>query len=159
MKNGSKRVVRVVGIGNPMAGDDAIGVMAARRLKTMVAHQAEVLEAPHAGLDLLDFFKDVEMVILIDAVQGARKPGTIHRLDASSQPIGRTCSALSSHGFGVGEALELARVLHLLPPRLVLYGIEIAHVAPGAMIASVVLDAVPELLNRIRREVAGVCHA
>ena len=50
---GAQHPVRIIGVGNLFRGDDAAGVLAARRLKALVGDRAEVIEAELAGLDVL----------------------------------------------------------------------------------------------------------
>jgi len=63
-------------------------------------------------------------VIIIDATMSGEAPGTIHRFDASAQPIPKSSFRCSTHAFGVAEAIDLARALGNIPQRLMVYGIE-----------------------------------
>jgi hydrogenase maturation protease len=49
-------------------------------------------------------------------------------LDSTNHPIG---AAGSTHGLGLGDAVELARTLHRLPATLVVYGIEAGDIGDG----------------------------
>jgi hydrogenase maturation protease len=151
--------VRIIGLGNPMAGDDGVGVLAARHLATVPGLPAEVTEAGLAGLDLLDLMRDHRAVILIDAVRSGRPAGSIHRLDASTAPLASSLLPRSTHAFNAADALELGRALGILPTTVVLYGVEAGPMEAGAGLSPAVAAALPALAEQIRREVTKLGHA
>lgn len=107
---------RVVGVGHPHRGDDVAGLLAARLLRGL-----EVTDAAA----LLDAFEGAEAVVILDAMRSGRPPGTVERFDAVASPLpAASLRPASTHSFGVAEAIELARILGRLPPRLVVIGIE-----------------------------------
>jgi hydrogenase maturation protease len=57
-----------------------------------------------------------------------------------------TCS---THGFGVATAVELARALNRLPPRLVLFGIEGKEFGIGRGLSTEVASVLPAITARI----------
>ncbi len=153
---GNPRVL-IIGVGNAYRSDDAAGLIAARRLREELRDAAEVHEAGGEGTALLELWKEADAVILIDAVQSGTTPGAVHRLEAGRQSIPAACFRPSTHTFGVAEAVELARALRQLPPRLVLYGIEGKTFAAGAGLSPEVDRSVAEVVERVRHEVAGWC--
>jgi len=107
----------VVGIGNAARGDDAAGLIAARRLRGL-EHEGDPVA-------LLDAWQGAEVAVVIDAVRSGAAPGTVHRFDASRTPLPAALrSSTSTHAVGLAEAIELGRALARLPPRLIVYGIE-----------------------------------
>jgi hydrogenase maturation protease len=150
MKRASKTVV--ICVGNPLRGDDGIGRVVARRLGEMKLPDVTVREESGEGAALMDAWQDAEAVVLIDAVQSGARPGTIHRLDARSAPVPSRFFHYSTHSFSVGEAVELARTLKQLPPRVILYGIEGRDFSPGERLSPEVRAAVDELISRVRQD-------
>ena len=117
--------VRVLGIGSP-SGDDEAGWLVVDALQEY-GIDAGKLDRP--GATLVSLLAGVEHVILIDAMQGGGVPGQVRRFEGRDwRGYGQ---GLSSHGFGVLDALSLAEALGCLPERLDLYGIEIAAAHPG----------------------------
>jgi hydrogenase maturation protease len=120
--------VRIIGIGSPVSGD-TLGIEAVQWLCQEAAWRGRdgidwvVLERP--GAALLHYFSGVETLCLIDALDEGDIPGhpaaAVRRIEA--EELLSQAGALSSHDFGVAEALLLAERLALLPPRLILYGI------------------------------------
>jgi hydrogenase maturation protease len=118
--------VIVIGVGNALRHDDAAGLEIARRLRKRARDAGiAVYEQESETLALLEMWQDADAVVLVDAIRGGGSPGTIRRFDATSAPVPvRLHGSSSTHAVGVGEAIELARVLHRLPRRIVLFGVE-----------------------------------
>lgn len=131
----------VIGIGNPDCGDDGIGPLVASRLQA--GHGAHIMARRGEGLDLIEAWGDADPVVLIDAAASAGQPGQIHRYDLHECALSYEPPHASTHGFGLADAIELARALDQLPPRIVLYAVEGARFEPGsAMTAPVRRSAV-----------------
>ena len=142
----------VIGIGNTFRSDDGVGVWVAQRLRRQASRGVSILEATGEGGALLEAWKGAASVFLVDAMRSGAVPGTIHRFDAAVEPIRAKFFRTSSHAFGVGEAIELARALNQLPPHLIVYGIEGANFGPGVEISAVVLHAAAEVCERLLTE-------
>jgi hydrogenase maturation protease len=134
----------VIGVGNAARGDDAAGLIAARRLGGL-EHEGDPVA-------LLDMWRDADVAVVIDAVSLGAEPGTVHRFDATSAPLpARLRGSTSSHALGLAEAIELGRTLGRLPGRLIVYGIEGERFEAGteltpavaAAVEAVALEAVP----------------
>jgi hydrogenase maturation protease len=78
-------------------------------------------------------FDEAELILFVDAVSSSAPPGTLHLVPLPWPDLEpRALGALSTHGWGLTETIELARTLGRQIPRLVLLGVEIAQVAQGA---------------------------
>lgn len=143
--------VRILGIGSP-AGDDQAGWLVVDALLAAGAAGEGVgidkLDRPGAGL--IPLLEGVSWVILVDAMQNGGPPGSIRHFDRDSWP--GYGGGLSSHGFGVLDALALARELGSLPPRLDLYGIEIGSAGPGEAAGTAVQAAARQLARHLAAE-------
>lgn len=148
--------VTVLGLGNEFRGDDGAGRVVARRLREATLPGVAVREESGEGAALMDAWKDADAVILVDAVHSGAAPGTIHRLDASRVPVPSRFFHYSTHAFSVAEAVELARALNQLPPRLIIYGVEGKDFAAGEKLSPEVAAAVDELLGRVRQEIQSI---
>lgn len=122
---------RILGIGSP-AGDDQAGwlvidALLSGRHALSDGIVAEKLDRP--GANLVSFLENADRVVLIDAMQSDGEAGRIRHFDRRGWPA--YARGLSTHGFGVLDALLLAQALDALPPQLDLYGIELASAVPG----------------------------
>jgi hydrogenase maturation protease len=149
--------IRVIGCGNPDAGDDAVGLIAVREARPRLERLpgVDVVETGPA-LDVVRLLEWVDAAVIVDAVWaagGGRAPGEIIRVDVGNDgiPMGAGPASLSSHGFGLAEAVGLAAALGRAP-RIVFLGVVAADVAMGRPLSPAVGVAVHELANRIFAE-------
>ena len=112
--------------------------------------------AEHEGepTALLDVWDGADVLWLVDAVSSGSVPGTVHRLDASTEPLPETLFRASSHLVGLGEAVELARALGRLPQRVVFYGIEGESFEAGDELTPAVAAAVTQVAEALAREIS-----
>ena len=150
--------VLVIGIGNEYRADDAVGILLARRLKSLNLPDVGVIEQAGEGAALIDTWESsgAQLVILIDAVCSGAAPGTIYRLDVNEETIPASFFNYSTHAFSLAEAVELARVLGKLPRHAVIYGIEGSQYAAGAGLSAAVKRAIPKALAKIIWEIEAV---
>ena len=108
-------------IGNELVADDAVGYEIYRRL---AGCKARVNYCSVGGIDLLPLLEKETDMIVVDAVQFGAAPGTIHVLPWEALP--RNSSAISSHGLGLRETIEIGIELYPqeMPQRVTLVGIE-----------------------------------
>jgi hydrogenase maturation protease len=145
-------MILVIGIGNAYRGDDAVGLVVARRLQEQVPAGVIVVEHSGEGASLMDAWRDADRVILIDAVHTGAAPGTLCRLDARAGPLPAHFFHCSTHAFSVAEAVELARALDRLPLRLIVHGIEGARFEAGTGVSPEVERAVEVAVQRVRED-------
>lgn len=149
--------VIVVGLGNRLRGDDAIGLDVAEALEGEPGLSAVALEGEPVGL--IELWRDAEEVILVDAVAGA-DPGRVRHL-AGAEALGpwQSGAPASSHALGLAQVLELAAALGRLPPRLEVWAIEGGSFATGAEPSARVREAgarvADELVARLGGSVAS----
>lgn len=145
--------MRVVGVGNPFRGDDGAGRAVARRLADRHAVGIEVVETEGGVADVLEAFENAQTLVVVDAVVSGSKAGTLHRFDAAAGRLPSETFRGSTHGLGVGEAVEIARALGRLPRSLVVYGIEGEDFTPGARLSHAVEIAVEKAVETILGDV------
>jgi hydrogenase maturation protease len=148
--------ILVIGVGNTYRGDDAVGLIVVERLKDQPAlNHVTLREESGEGAALMEAWRGADAVIVVDAVSSGSVPGTIHRLDVSQRTIPANFFSYSTHAFGLAEAIELARALNELPPRLVVYGIEGSSFAPGIGLSPEVEPAALVVIGQIRQDIEG----
>jgi hydrogenase maturation protease len=147
--------VRVIGTGRLDRGDDAVGRHAARTLRRRLPARIAVVECPGEMYDLIEAWEGAEAVIIIDGVSSGAPPGTLFRLDARRDPLPPD-RATSMHGFGLSAAIELARTLDLLPPLVIVYGVEGDDFGPGHALSTRVHLALDWVTALVASEAAGL---
>jgi hydrogenase maturation protease len=149
----------VIGVGQEQRGDDAVGLLVARRVANAPAARSpalRVVEHGGDGMDLLLAWEGARSVVVVDAVvSGDRPVGGVHRFDAHQEPLPTALFAgHSTHALGVADAIELARAMERLPARLVVYGIESTCFDTGSRPVPGVLAAVESVAERVLEELA-----
>ena len=113
---------KVIGIGSPFGSDQA-GWKAIEYLEQAPhSDDLQLITLDRPGAALVDHFRDTPQVILIDAIKGQAEIGSISEIDLAN--IDSNDLSLSTHGFGVIEAIQLATALDCLPSKLSILGIE-----------------------------------
>ena len=144
----------ILGIGNRYRCDDAAGPLVADRLAAL---GLPAREHSGEGAGLIEAWSGVASragrVVLVDAAQSGAAPGTIRRLDAAAQPLPAAFFRYSTHRFGLAEAVETARALGRLPPRLVVYAVEGGCFDFGETLSPAVAAAVERVVAMVLEEV------
>ncbi len=145
------RPVLIQCVGNPYAGDDGLGAAVAERLRRLsLPAGVEVSEHWGEGAELMQHWPGRRRVILVDAAASGAAPGTLHRIDAVRDTIGKNLCVHSTHRFGVAEAVELARSLEQLPPSVYLIAVEGENFAPGQGLSPAVAAALEQVVESCR---------
>jgi hydrogenase maturation protease len=150
LKSAGRRVV--IGIGNADRGDDAVGPLTARLLRGRLPADVEVLEHDGEVTGLLSELEGAETAYLIDAAVSGAAAGTVRRFDCAASPLPRATLAVSTHGFGPAEAIELGRALGQLPANCVVFAIEAVAVDTGERLTGAVRAAAESVAARITEE-------
>jgi hydrogenase maturation protease len=150
----------ILGMGNPILGDDGVGVRVAERLRGELSADSgvDVSEACVGGLSLMERMVGYEKVILVDALcKEPVNPGAVRKLSLNDLRImGCTQHIVSAHDTNLITALEAGRRMSLpLPKNVVIYAVEAAHVLDfGEELTPEVADAVPRVVRAVLEEVA-----
>ena len=148
------RLTRVIGIGNPLMGDDGIGISVIERLqKESLPASVELVDGGCGGLTLLPLFDGCERLIIIDAADFGAPVGSIRMLD--NRELDQLPTPLphqSSHNFGLVDALRTAEKLGSLPP-LTLFLLQVASCRPQLGLSKPVKKALPGLIKSLRRAI------
>jgi hydrogenase maturation protease len=120
----------LVGLGNPILSDDAVGIVVARHVWEALGNRPYVnfVEAAVGGFELVEMLAGYDKAVIVDAIQTeGRSPGEFSCMDFSAVSVSEIPSM--THQVGLVEGLELARRLKMKVPRNIhLYAIEAADV-------------------------------
>lgn len=146
----------LLGLGNDLLSDDAIGWRVAREVGELLAQpeRVAVVVSAEMGLALLDEITGFDKLVIVDAVEtGQAPPGFVHELegaDLSAVP------AISPHFLGIGEMLALGRKMGLpVPQQVKIFAIEVQDALTVSTQMSPALEAaLPEILQLVKQGVA-----
>ena len=152
------RPIVVLGIGNILLRDDGVGVeSSASSSASSIAGPSScppgtrLLDGGTLGLDLLPVVSEARAIVLVDAVDLGRAPGSVVVVgddtlrQASAGPLG------AGPG-GLGDLLVAARLMGTLPDAMVLVGVQPSEIDTGLGLTDVVRAAVPAAIRTTIRE-------
>jgi len=148
------RRVIVLCVGNPQRGDDAAGRRVAEALGASLG-EVEIIEEEGEATRLLSRLEGADAAYIVDASVSGASAGDIRRFDINAGQLPPAGFAASTHGFGLAEAMELARTLGAMPRRCVVYAIEGGTFDIGAPLSPAVAAAVGIVADRLRAEILG----
>lgn len=155
----SGRQLLVVGVGNALMTDDGIGIAALARLRDEweLDPEIELVDCPWP-LTLLPEVEESSGLLLIDAIDAKREPGTVIELEGDEIPR-YLDTKLSPHQVGVRELLALCSLRGCLPARTAALGIQPAVIELGTELSPVVERSLDALLLRVVGRLAAWGHA
>jgi hydrogenase maturation protease len=140
----------ILGVGNPLMGDDGAGSEAVRRLDELqLPGNVTVMDAGTPGWGLVELIKDWPSVVIVDAIQMGLKPGEWQCFEARDVRLIANQGNLSLHDTDVAGGLALAQELDLLPEQVTLYGIEPETVSYGMSLSPAVSAGLAGLVSSI----------
>jgi hydrogenase maturation protease len=145
----------VIGVGNDMRGDDAVGLVIARRLVGELEGGVRVIECEGEPVSLLAAWEGCTRALVVDATRSGAPAGTIRRIAAHDGPLPAALSGSSTHLLGIADAIELARALGRLPERTIVYGIEGETFSAGDELSEAVATSAERVVTAIRRELGN----
>jgi hydrogenase maturation protease len=153
--------VAVIGLGNVLLGDDAIGPLVILHLQSRFEFgpEVQVHDLGTPGLNLQPFLHGVTTLIVIDAIRSRQPPGTVMVLDREAFLAHPPPPRVSPHDPGLQEAIHLAELAGGRPLSLHFVGVSVAHTEAEQPMSAPVEAAVEPAMAEVRRALSdlGVC--
>ena len=142
--------ILVLGIGNLLLSDEAIGVRIIEALSQHYAFTPEIdiVDGGTAGMELIDTMANREHLIVADAVLTGSAPGTVTVLRNDDVPALFT-RKISPHQLGLSDVLMALRLTGEFPRQLTLVGVEPASLEPAITLSASVEQAVVPAMQTI----------
>ncbi len=145
----------IIGLGNPLRGDDGIGVRVIEELKTQtLPSNAQVVDGGTQGLGLVNLMEGWTRVILVDAADVGQAPGQFKRFLLDEAQLLGNSRHLSIHAAGLRDALLLAQALEILPPEVIIFGIQPRQLDWDSNLSPEIEAILPNLVDAVLNEVS-----
>jgi hydrogenase maturation protease len=143
----------VLGVGNILLSDDGVGVHTIRRLQKVaqLPEEVQVVDGGTSGLDLLHYLEGVFHLVIVDAMEVNRPPGTLTRLTGDEVPA-YLSTKMSPHEIGLPDMLFAAKLRDLYPEQVVIWGVQPATTEVGLDLSPPVADQVDALVENVLAE-------
>lgn len=145
----------VLGVGNLLMTDEAVGVRAVEALQARyrLPESVRVIDGGTAGMELLESLEGLDKLIIIDAVRANQPPATvIRRKDGEVKAFFRT--KISPHQIGISDVLAALELRGEYPRRLALIGIQPVSLDTGIGLTPEVEALLPRVLELAVEELA-----
>ena len=155
-------MVAVIGIGNPLAGDDGVGIEAVSLLqKALRDERVHCLTSERGGLDLLDLLAGYDEVIIVDAAKtGTHPPGTVSTV-SFRRPF-PTTGSLSLHTIELQALLGFGSMIGMsMPGQVTVYAVETAdpetfHEGCSHVVQHAVVNVITLMASQLRSMLDGL---
>jgi hydrogenase maturation protease len=148
----------ILGIGNPILGDDGAGIHIVRELKQRVNETSNVIieEAQTGGMNLLDFMRGYDRAILVDAVcMNGVPPGSIRRFNIKEIETVHSCNP---HDVTLMEAIDLSKKIgdDQIPENIIIIGVNLKTIPTefNESLSSEIQKVVPKAVQMILSELS-----
>ena len=120
-------------------------------LRKRLGHDDSIRLIEHWGeaIGLVEVMAGWDRVLIIDAAMSGNASPPWRAFDAAASPLPSDLTETSSHGFGVAQAIELARALDSLPRLCRVYAIEGLSFETGATLSRGVQKTVDDVVEDI----------
>jgi hydrogenase maturation protease len=153
----------VLGLGNPILGDDGVGWVVADKIRAFLSDPKSGIADPQAvevdtaslgGLSLMERLTDAERVILVDAIFTSKKPvGTVSKFTLSELPDLSAGHSASAHDTSLRNALNVGRSMDIPLPEdenVFIVAIEAKNVYDFSQeLSPAVAEAVPQAVKAV----------
>ena len=152
--------VVVLGLGNPLRGDDAAGLQVAEavdaRLRERPVPGVTVCTSTRAGFEVIDLLSGFRRAILVDCLEVPHAvPGRVRRLTLDA--CRGSARLVGAHDLSLGDAFAFARATgHPMPDGVEIYAIEATETVA---IAEGLSPAVAAAVAALAAEIHGRLHA
>lgn len=150
--------VGVLGIGNVLMGDDALGAHVVKRLEAgwNFPPGVSLVEAGTPGAGLTTHLEGLDAVVVVDTVKIRGEPGEIRVLDKPALLARRPLLPMSPHEPGLREALFAMEFEGTAPPDVRLVGVVPARIEMGLGLSPPVGAAVAGAVAEVLRQLASL---
>ncbi|MBE0536044.1 MAG: HyaD/HybD family hydrogenase maturation endopeptidase [Phycisphaerae bacterium] len=145
----------VLGLGNPLMGDEGIGVKVIELLQSASGDLpgADFVDAGTGGMSLLHLIAGRKRAIVIDCALMGSKPGMLRRFRPEEVQTVKELTHLSLHEVDILKVIELARQLGECPEDIVFFGIEPETIEQRMALSDCLAERLDEYVAAVKREI------
>lgn len=148
----------VLGVGNPLMGDDGLGIAVLDSLRAWRLPAAvELVDGGTWGLTLLPAIEAADRLLLVDAIDTGDVPGTLHVLEREQIPR-YLATKISPHEVDLRDVLALAELRGTLPVETVAIGLQPATVELSSELSEAIRDRLDDLVVAVTQRLAVWGH-
>jgi len=149
-----KKRILILGVGNLLLSDEGVGVHVARKMMEMdFPPEVQIVEGGTDGFGLMHVVLQADRLILVDAVKGGGRPGSIYRFEIEDCPPFPDIFKTSVHQISILEVINLSGLIGSTP-RTTIIGVEPNCLEMGMELSPQIEAKIPRVIQLIREELA-----
>ncbi len=150
---GGKKTI-VLGLGNPLMGDEGIGQAVIKKLQTRQTEfpNAEFVDAGTGGMNILHLIAGKDKAVIIDCALMQTAPGTIKRFTPEQVQSVKKLTHRSLHEADILKVIDLAGQLGQCPDEIVFFGIEPQALELREKLSPALNDRLDEYAEQVAKE-------
>lgn len=143
----------VLGVGNTIRADEGIGVRVVEALEREYALPDGVvaIDAGTSSMEMLEDISDLDFLLVIDAVNDGKLPGSLIRLSGDDVPVFFRRN-LSPHGIGLSDVLAALELLGKTPKETIVLGLQPVTMELSLDMSAQAAACVPQLVAQVVEE-------
>ncbi len=149
-----KKETIVLGLGNPLMGDEGIGIKLIEMLQSASGDfpQADFVDAGTGGMSLLHLISGRRKAVIIDCCIMGETPGTIKQFTPDEVKTVKQLTHLSLHEIDIIKVIDLARQLGECPEEIIFFGIEPETVSQQMELSDILTDRLGRYIETIKAQ-------
>ena len=147
--------VLILGIGNTILSDEAVGVRAVEALEAAyeLPPGVQAMDGGTSSMEMMDDIAEVGLLIVVDALKAGKPHGTLVRLAGEEIPVFFR-QKLSPHQIGLPDVLASLEFAGKMPKDIVIVGVEADNFSLGLEMTPAIAARVPDLVAMVVAELA-----
>jgi len=145
----------VLGVGNTIRADEGIGVRVVEALERDYALPEGVaaIDGGTSSMEMLEDLSDLDFLLVIDAVNDGKPPGSLIRLSGDDVPVFFRRN-LSPHGIGLSDVLAALEFLGKTPKETLVLGLQPVTMELSLELSAQAAACVPPLVAQVVQELS-----
>lgn len=150
----TKKVFKIIGIGNTLYSDEGVGVQIIPYLEEAIpkSWDIEIVEGTTDGIKLLTPVEAADYLIIIDAINAGKEPGTLITVEDEEIPKYFGVK-MSVHQVGMQEVLSAAQLRETLPEKMIMFGVQPENLSLGLELTDTVRKQIPSLVEKVVQQI------
>ena len=141
----------IVGVGSILMGDDGVGPRVIDELeKENFPPEVRLHGGVISGMDLLKYFHDNDLVVIIDAADMNEKPGTVRVLGMSEIKKADFNDKFSTHGMALLETLTLAEKLEM-KQEIKIVAVQPEDTSFNLELSDLIKNKIPSVMEEVKK--------
>ena len=152
-------MLKIIGLGNHLRGDDAIGLHIVEKLRDFSFDaELQLIEAGADAFSLLEHLMADDPLLIIDCALLGKEPGSYVKFELSAAQLQKELQGISLHGFSLAEVLAMAKKMGKVAPCTVI-GVQPKSIGFNRPLSEEVMETIPLIIDDIKKEAIKYAHS